>query len=76
MWTLEGQDRYEIRLQRPMVLWKNAPGHQLDATLVLLALHRETRFPNGWWHRVGSLARKETRFSFAGRKDSLVHQLF
>jgi hypothetical protein len=76
MCPLNGQDRSEIWLQPPIALWKNALGHQPDETLVPLPSLRGTRLPNGRWYLADVLARKETQFSFAAQKDSLVHQLF
>jgi hypothetical protein len=76
MCPLNGQDRSEIWLQPPIALWKNALGHQPDETLVPLPSLRGTRLPNSRWYLAGVLARKETQFSFAAQKDSLVHQLF
>jgi len=76
MCPLNGQDRSEIWLQPPIALWKNALGHQPDETLVPLPSLRGTRLPNARWYLADVLARKETQFSFAAQKDSLVHQLF
>jgi hypothetical protein len=59
-----------------MVLWMNAFRHQPDGTLIRLPSLRGTHLPSGRPHEADGMARKETQFSFAAQKDSLVHQLF